>query len=86
MWASSSALLSFDGRVLEVFGFADVQRFHVAMRPVILIGKKMLTIRPEHGGQYAFFYDVERRAQLEKFVAHVNAQSGETGPTGGVRT
>ncbi|WP_223692594.1 hypothetical protein [Leifsonia poae] len=35
VWASDSVLLSFDGRALEVFGFTDVQRFHIPFRPVV---------------------------------------------------
>jgi len=66
--ASSQALLSFDGRVLEVFGFADVHRFHAAFAPRIRIGKKMVTITPEHGGQLSFFYDADRRAEIEEFA------------------
>ncbi|MFB9314645.1 hypothetical protein [Nocardioides plantarum] len=73
VWASENALLSFDGRVLEVFGFADTHRFHVAFTPVVLVGKRMVTIRPTHGGQYSFFYDQPRRGELEAFAAHVNA-------------
>lgn len=69
LWANDANLLSFDGRVLEVFGFADVHRFHIAMRPLVRVGKRMMTISPDHGGQLSFFIDQARRAELEEFAA-----------------
>jgi hypothetical protein len=71
VWASEQALISFDGRVIEVFGFVDAQRFHLAFRPVVTVGDRMVTIEPTHGGRYKFFYDRSRRPALEEFAALV---------------
>jgi hypothetical protein len=75
VWASKSVIVSFDGRVVEVFGFADAQRFHVGFRPKLhFVGKTRLSIRPEGGGgNYTFFYAPECRPALETFVERVNA-------------
>jgi hypothetical protein len=84
VWASPTVLLTLDGRVLEVFGFADAQRFHIAFRPVLLFtGKSRLTIRPEHGGQWTFFYDPARRPEVERFAAQVLAAHGAWQPSAG---
>ncbi|MFB2598203.1 hypothetical protein ACEXQE_10455 [Herbiconiux sp. P17] len=77
VWASDSTLLSFDGRVLEVFGFADVHRFHRAFRPRMSVNKKMVSIRPTHGGQLSFFFDQDRRAALEEYAARLATEIGE---------
>ncbi len=74
VWASSSVLVSFDGRVLEVFGLVDVERIHIAFRPVILFpGKSRVTIRPERGAPYTFFADPERRPDLQPLAERVLA-------------
>ncbi|TBN58386.1 hypothetical protein EYE40_13840 [Glaciihabitans arcticus] len=69
VWASDTTLLSFDGRVLEVFGFSDTARYHVAHKPTITVGKKMVTIRTEGLGQHSFFFDQHRRSELEAYAA-----------------
>ena len=73
VWASGTTLLSFDGRVLEVFGVSEVQRFHIGLRPVVTVGKKLVTIYPKAGGQFAFFYDKERAQAITDFADHVHA-------------
>ncbi|PJJ62306.1 hypothetical protein [Compostimonas suwonensis] len=85
VWASPSVLVSFDGRVLEVFGFADAQRFHIAFLPrIVFVGKSRMSIRPQGGGgQYTFFYAVERRAALERLAEHVHAAHGAWQPSFG---
>jgi hypothetical protein len=73
VWIKESTLLSFDGRVLEVFGFADAHRFHIAFAPTISLGKRLLTIKPTQGGQQSFFYDQQRTPEIEAFAAAVHA-------------
>ncbi|MGJ4845776.1 hypothetical protein [Leifsonia sp. Le1] len=72
-WASESTLLAFDGRILEVFGFPDVQRIHIAFRPTITVGKKMVSIAPTQGGKLSFFYDAARADEIAAFAVHVHA-------------
>jgi hypothetical protein len=80
VWASKSVIIGFDGRVIEVFGFADTQRFHIGLRPhMVFVGKTRLSIRPEGGGgHYTFFYDPDCRPALEDFVERVNAAIDRT--------
>lgn len=61
--ASESVLISFDGRVLEVFGFIDVYRIHLAFQPRIEIveGRRpRLRIVPTAGGTLRCGLDPER--------------------------
>lgn len=67
VWANPTTLLTLDGRVLEVFGFTDAQRFHLAFRPVLQRSKKLVTIKPESGPQLSFFYDRENADRLDAF-------------------
>ena len=68
VWASDTTLLSYDGRILEVFGFSDTHRYHVAYRPTITVGPKMVTIKAENLGQHSFFFEQHRRAELEEYA------------------
>lgn len=77
VWATPTTLLTLDDRVLEVFGFNDAQRFHLAFRPVLQRGKKMVTIKPEHGGQLSFFYDSENAERLDAFARVLEAAHPE---------
>jgi len=69
VWASDTTLLSFDGRILEVFGFSDTHRYHLAYNPTITVGRKMVTIKAENLGQHSFFFEQHRRAELEEYAA-----------------
>lgn len=60
---SESVLISFDGRVLEVFGFIDVYRIHLAFQPrmEIVEGKRLrLRIVPTAGGTLRCGLDPDR--------------------------
>ncbi|MFJ5307252.1 hypothetical protein [Streptomyces sp. NPDC088350] len=67
--ATDSTLLSFDGRVLEVFGEAEAGRYHLWEEPRLEIrpGRSRLLVirtRPDRRRQ-SVFYDPARRAGLE---------------------
>ncbi|MFC4506348.1 MULTISPECIES: hypothetical protein [Streptomyces] len=58
--ANDSVLLSFDGRVLEVFGYVDDARYHVWEEPRIEIGTgrfRRLTITVRSGRRHSIPYD-----------------------------
>ncbi|HEY0248762.1 MAG TPA: hypothetical protein VGC45_10935 [Gryllotalpicola sp.] len=77
VWASPSVLMSYDGRVLEVFGLVDVARFHRGLRPqIVFAGKTRITIKPRSGGNLSFFFDPARRDEVEAFAARVHASYG----------
>jgi len=73
VWASESTLIAFDGRVLEVFGLTDAQRMHIAFRPTITVGSKLVTIKPTSGARLSFFYDSARADDIAAFAARVHA-------------
>jgi hypothetical protein len=73
VWASPTTLLTLDGRVLEVFGFADAQRFHLAFRPVLQRSAKLVAIKPEQGPKLSFFYDRENAERLDAFARLLEA-------------
>lgn len=61
--ASESIVVGFDGRVLEVFGFIDVYRIHLAFQPrmEIVEGKRpRLRIVPTAGGTLRCGLDPDR--------------------------
>ncbi|UXX91890.1 hypothetical protein N7U49_04990 [Streptomyces sp. AD2-2] len=66
--ATDSVLLSFDGRVLEVFGYADAARYHVWEEPRIQFrtGRlRRLTITTKHGRSHSLLYDAHRLPDLQ---------------------
>ncbi len=73
VWANPTTLLMLDGRVLEVFGLTDAQRFHLAFRPVLRRGGKLITITPEQGPRLSFFYDPENADRLDAFARVLEA-------------
>lgn len=84
--ASESVLISFDGRVLEVFGFIDVYRIHLAFQPRIEIveGKRpRLRIVPTAGGTLRCGLDPERVDEARvraRQLAESLARSGYRAP------
>ncbi|MBK3566257.1 MULTISPECIES: hypothetical protein [unclassified Streptomyces] len=57
---TGSALLSFDGRVLEVFGYVDAARYHVWEEPRIEFRSgriRRLTIITKSGRKHTVLYD-----------------------------
>lgn len=66
---TDSVLLSFDGRVLEVFGYVDVARYHAWEGPRLEFssGRRFhrLTITVRSGRRHVIPYDVHRIAGLQ---------------------
>ncbi|WP_405468067.1 hypothetical protein [Streptomyces canus] len=60
---SDSVLLSFDGRVLEVFGYVDAARYHVREEPQLNFKSgrfRRLTIIVRSGRHHTMPYDADR--------------------------
>jgi hypothetical protein len=75
VWADETILLCNDGHVLEIFGFTDAHRFHLAMdRPrVELIERKRSTrvvIEATRGGS-AFDCDPARVGDVRAFATRL---------------
>ncbi|MET7486147.1 hypothetical protein [Streptomyces sp. NPDC005538] len=65
---NDSTMLSFDGRVLEVFGFNDAARYHVWEEPRIEFrtGRShKLTITTKAGRSHTMYYDAHRLPDLQ---------------------
>lgn len=79
---SDSVLLSFDGRVLEVFGYVNTARYHVWEEPRLEFtsGRRFhsLTIRLRSGRRHTMPYDAHRlpglRALAEVLERGVSAR------------
>jgi hypothetical protein len=83
--ASGSALLTFDGRVLEVFGFTDAARYHVWEEPRLDFGSgrrpRRFTITTRNGRRHTLFYDAEHLPGLRALGGHLAGQGrGEAEP------
>lgn len=64
-----SVLLSFDGRVLEVFGYADAARYHIWEEPRLEFGSgrfRRMTITVRSGRRHSIPYDADRFAGLRE--------------------
>lgn len=72
-WVTDRVLLSCDGRVLELFGYVDAHRWHLAFRPTLEFSTKRsrLTVGSMIPGVMNFPYDPDRRADLEAFAARL---------------
>ena len=78
VWRDANFLLTFDGRVLEIFGLSDAHRFHIAYSPRIELGenppnpKKQphLTIQSARGS-FGSAFDPSCRAGLERLDARL---------------
>jgi hypothetical protein len=71
---SDSALLSFDGRVLEVFGHADAARYHIWEEPRLEFTSgrlRRLTITVRSGRQHTVLYDEHRLPGLRALAEAV---------------
>ncbi|WP_327111625.1 hypothetical protein OG206_02315 [Streptomyces sp. NBC_01341] len=61
--ASDSVLLTFDGRVLEVFGYVDAARYHIWEEPRLEFGTgrfRRMTITVRSGRRQSIPYDADR--------------------------
>lgn len=67
-WATDQVLLTFNGSVLEIFGFNDTHRLHIAHRPSLQFeeGRRpRLHIADDFGPRHTFDYDPARRVGLD---------------------
>ncbi|MDX3612196.1 hypothetical protein OG920_05490 [Streptomyces europaeiscabiei] len=74
--ANDTTLLTFDGRVLELFGFGDAHRLHIWQEPRLEFGtgrKPRTEIVIERPGvhRHSFPYDPERLDALRAFAARL---------------
>ncbi|MFD4558494.1 hypothetical protein ACFWP5_29980 [Streptomyces sp. NPDC058469] len=77
---TDSAMLSFDGRVLEVFGYVDAARYHVWEEPRIEFrtGRiRRLTITTKHGRRHSVLYDAHRLPELQALVERLERSGPE---------
>ena len=78
VWANENKLLAFDGRVLELFGWADAHRLHLSQHPRLEFyeqgRRKTPKIRVVSDRQ-TFIYDddLARRPDLERLDAALRA-------------
>ncbi|GAA1587808.1 hypothetical protein GCM10009804_49910 [Kribbella hippodromi] len=77
-------LLSFDGRVLEVFGYVDAARYHLREQPRLEIkpGRRpILQIITRHGRRHNLPYDAELlpglQALADELARWVRAEDGK---------
>lgn len=77
---TGTVMLSFDGRVLEVFGFTDAARFHVWERPRIEIGGgrrfRRFTIVTRGGRRHPVLYEEKYLSGLRSLAAHLAETDG----------
>ncbi|MFF7597738.1 hypothetical protein [Streptomyces mirabilis] len=74
--ATETTLLTFDGRVLELFGFGDAHRIHIWQEPRLEFGTgrkpRMEIITGQPGvRRHSFPYDPERLDALRAFAEQV---------------
>lgn len=74
--ADDTTLLTFDGRVLELFGYGDVHRLHVWQQPRLEFGtgrKPRMQIMTGQPGvpRHSMPYDPGRLDALRAFAAHL---------------
>ena len=75
-WATDTVLLTFDGDVLELFGFTDTHRLHIAHRPALQFSdgrRPRLQITDDNGSSHAFEYDPGRREGLDALAEHLRS-------------
>lgn len=68
--------MTLEGEVLELFGFVDAARLHIAYRSDLQFedGRRpRLRITDVNGTRHAFDHDPLRRAALETFAEHLRA-------------
>jgi hypothetical protein len=67
-------LLTFDGTVLELFGFTDVHRYHIWQRPRFEFTEgrmPRMIIRTGTAGKHTLLYDRDRLEGLQAVAAEV---------------
>jgi len=82
---TDSTMLSFDGRVLEVFGEIDAGRYHIREEPRLEFRpgrSRMLVIRTRpNRRRQTVFYDPSRRAGLQALAERLELLE-QSGPEG----
>ena len=78
VWMDGGSLLTFDVRVLEIFGFTDAHRFHIAYSPRIELGenpsnpKKQPHLMIQSArGYFGSAFDPSRRIGFEQLDARL---------------
>ncbi|MEU5647542.1 hypothetical protein [Streptomyces milbemycinicus] len=79
--ARDSVLLSFDGRVLEVFGYVDDARYHLWERPRLEFRpgrSRRASIVTRHGRRHTIPYDAHLLPGLQALAARLAESVAET--------
>jgi hypothetical protein len=79
--AGDHVLLSFDGRVLEVFGYIDDARYHIWERPRLEFRpgrRRRLSIVTRHGRRHTIPYDAHLLPGLQALAERLERSLTET--------
>ncbi|MFF0011718.1 hypothetical protein [Streptomyces sp. NPDC005374] len=79
--ANEHVLVSFDGRVLEVFGYVDDARYHLWERPRLEFGpgrRQGLAIVTRHGRRHSIPYDAHLLPGLQSLAEQLARSLAET--------
>lgn len=74
VFVTDTVLLSFDGRVLEVFGYTDTHRTHLFQEPRLEFGtgrRPRMEITTASGARHSMPYDPHRLDALRAFAARL---------------
>ncbi|MGW1786225.1 hypothetical protein ACWCQQ_45235 [Streptomyces sp. NPDC002143] len=79
--ASEFVLFSFDGRVLEVFGYIDDARYHLWERPRLEFSTgrfRRLSVITRHGRRHTIPYDAHLLPGLQALAARLAESVSQT--------
>ncbi|MFI5730054.1 hypothetical protein ACIA49_08055 [Kribbella sp. NPDC051587] len=71
---TDTVLMTFDGTVVEFFGYTDVHRYHVWQQPTFEFTQgrmPRLIVRLASGGKHSLLYDRDRLEGLQAVAAEV---------------
>ncbi|HEV7914483.1 MAG TPA: hypothetical protein VGP22_12015 [Albitalea sp.] len=71
---NDSHLMTFDGTVLEFFGYTDVHRYHIWQRPTFEFSQgrtPRMIVRLGGGGKHSLLYDRHRLEGLQAVAAEI---------------
>lgn len=78
---SDTHLLTFDGTVLELFGYTDAHRYHIWQQPTFEFTQgrmPRMVIRLAGGGNHSLLYDRSRLEGLQTVAAEVARRVAES--------